>query len=97
MRLEWSGLIIGLITYLIIAIGHIIVIKGEYRFGVRIWFWFLFLGLASIAFSLLVSNKILSASLGILGFTFLWAIKELFEQRERVKKGLYPKNPERKN
>ena len=30
------------------------------------------------------------------GCSCLWSIKELFEQRERVRKGWFPENPKRK-
>ena len=53
-----TGIVIGIATFLIIGIFHPMVTKGEYYFGVKIW----------------------------------W----LFEQRERVAKGWFPKNPKRK-
>ena len=36
-----------------------------------------------------------SSMLSVLGFSCFWSIKELFEQRERVQKGWFPKNPRR--
>ena len=36
------------------------------------------------------------AILGIFGFSCLWSIRELFEQVERVEKGWFPRNPNRK-
>ena len=39
-----TGLAIGLGTFLIIGIFHPFVIKGEYYFGVRIWWLFLLSG-----------------------------------------------------
>lgn len=38
----------------------------------------------------------LSAMLAILGFSLLWIIRELFEQQERVRKGWFPRIPNRK-
>ena len=32
-----AGLVIGLCTFLVIGTFHPLVIKGEYYFGVRIW------------------------------------------------------------
>ena len=32
-----------------------------------------------------------------IGCSCLWSIKELFEQRERVRKGWFPENPKHKN
>ena len=33
--------------------------------------------------------------MGVLGASFLWSVKELFEQEKRVEKGWFPKNPNR--
>ena len=88
-----TGIIIGLCTFLIIGVFHPIVIKTEFYFGVKVWWIFLVAGIACIVCTLLVHNIILSALLGVLGFTCLWSIQELFEQRERVAKGWFPKGP----
>jgi hypothetical protein len=37
----------------------------------------------------------LSAFFAIMGFTYLWGIGEIIEQEERVRKGWFPKNPQR--
>ncbi len=86
-----TGLVIGLGTFLIIGLFHPLVIKGEYHFGVRIWWVFLVVGLVALAGSLLVDNIIVSVLLGVLGFTCLWGIHEVFHQRRRVEKGWFPK------
>ena len=90
-----TGVVIGLGTFLIIGLFHPLVIKGEYHFGVRVWWVFLVVGLASLAGSLLVENIIASVFLGVLGFTSLWGINEVFHQRRRVEKGWFPKKPGR--
>ena len=38
-----------------------------------------------------------SSGLGVFSFSSFWTIKELFEQRERVLKGWFPMNPQRKH
>lgn len=86
-----EGLVIGVCTFLIIGLFHPIVIKTEYWFGVRVWWVFLLLGIAGVVGSLLVSNVLMSALLGVFAFSSFWSIKELFEQRERVRKGWFPK------
>jgi len=91
-----TGIIIGVCTFLIIGIFHPIVIKSEYYFGVKCWWVYLIIGLICLAATLFVENIIISSLLGVLSFTLFWSIKEIFEQRERVKKGWYPKNPKRK-
>ena len=91
--MNFDGIIIGLISFLIIGLFHPIVIKGEYYFSKRIWPIFLVVGIVFLALSLYVDNSIFTASLVVIGFSCLWSIKEIFEQEERVKKGWYPKKP----
>ncbi len=93
--MNFEGLIIGVCTFLIIGLFHPIVIKTEYHFGVRVWWVFLLLGLAGVAGSLVVSSTLFSTLLGVFAFSSFWSIKELFEQRERVRKGWFPKKPKR--
>ena len=90
------GLIIGLSTFLIIGIFHPIVIKAEYHFGTRCWWWFLVAGLVMIVLTLWVDNVLVSALLGVTGFSCLWSILEVFQQEKRVKRGWFPRNPKRK-
>jgi len=95
---DWriGGLLIGVCTFLIIGLFHPIVIKAEYYLGVKSWWIFLVMGIAGIAVSVLVDNLFISALAGVFAFSSLWSIKEIFEQRERVRKGWFPKNPKRK-
>ena len=94
---QWhlEGLVVGLATFLIIGVFHPIVIKCEYYFGVRCWWWFLLLGIAMCALSVIVDDSVLSILSGVVAFSSFWTIKEIFEQRERVRKGWFPANPKR--
>lgn len=94
--MDYSGLIIGASTFLIIGIFHPIVIKAEYYLGVGCWWMFLVLGIAGVAASLLVDNMILSTLLGVFAFSSFWSILEVFQQKKRVEKGWFPANPKRK-
>lgn len=91
-----SGLFIGICTFLIIGIFHPIVVKAEYHWGTKCWWVFLLLGLLGVAASIFIENILLSSLLGVFAFSSFWTIKEIFEQKERVKKGWFPKNPKRK-
>lgn len=93
---SFEGIFIGLITFLIIGLFHPLVIKAEYYIGVRSWWIFLLIGIGSTVGSILISNHLLSVSLGVLAFSSFWSILEVFEQRERVRKGWFPANPKRK-
>ena len=90
-----QGLTIGICTFLIIGIFHPIVIKAEYYWGTRCWWLFLLLGIAGIVSSICIDRIFISSLLGVFAFSSFWAIKEIFEQEERVKKGWFPKNPKR--
>ncbi len=90
------GLAIGIATFLIIGIFHPICIKCEYYFGVKCWWWFLILGIAGISGSILVANVFWSTLLGVFAFSSFWTIGEIFEQRKRVERGWFPRNPKRK-
>ena len=92
----FTGIIIAIMTFFIIGIFHPIVIKTEYYFGTRPWWLFLVTGIVSVVGSLCVDNIILLSIFGVLGATLLWSIGELFEQKKRVEKGWFPKNPNKK-
>ena len=94
--MNWGGILLGTASFVIIGLFHPIVIKVEYYFGVRLWWIFLLAGIAFIVGSMLMANVIASSILGVLGASCLWSIGELFEQKQRVKKGWFPMNPKRK-
>lgn len=94
--MNFTGLIIGIATFLIIGLFHPIVIKAEYYLGTKCWWMFALAGIIFIVLSILIENIILSTILGIFGFSSFWSILELFEQKKRVEKGWFPKNPKRK-
>jgi hypothetical protein len=94
--MNWDGLILGLATFLIIGLFHPLIIKAEYHFGVRFWLVFLVAGILTSVASLLVEGTILSAVLGVFGFSCFWSIKEMFDQVKRVEEGRFPRNPKRR-
>lgn len=91
---NWEGLAVGLATFLIIGVFHPIVIKSEYYFGVRCWWCFLLAGIILCVASALTAG-VASVLLGVTAFSCFWSILEIFEQRERVRKGWFPANPGR--
>ena len=91
--MNFTGIIIGLATFLIIGVFHPIVIKAEYYLGTRCWWIFLLAGIIFGAISLLVSNIIISTLLGVTAFSSFWSILELIHQKERVRKGWFPEGP----
>lgn len=91
-----TGIAIGLATFLIIGLFHPLVIKGEYYFGVKCWWVFLLMGIVTIIASIWVEELLLSTLLAVWGASSFWSIGELFEQKKRVEKGWFPKNPKRR-
>ena len=91
-----GGLMLGICTFLIIGIFHPIVIKAEYYYGTRSWWFFLGLGILGLIACLWISDLFWSSLLGVFAFSCFWSIHEIFQQEERVRKGWFPKNPNRK-
>lgn len=93
---HFEGLFIGFCTFLIIGLFHPVVVKAEYYWGTKCWWFFLLMGMGAVVASIFVGDVVLASLLGVFAFSSFWTIKELFEQRERVRKGWFPKNPKRK-
>jgi len=74
---------------------HPIVIKTEYYWGTRPWILYLLVGICCCVAALFVANVYISSFLGVFRASALWGIGELFEQKKRVEKGWFPKNPKR--
>ena len=91
--MNFTGIIVGLATFLIIGLFHPIVIKAEYYLGTKCCWMFLIAGLIFGAVSILVDNLIGSTILGVTAFSSFWSILELKEQKERVRKGGFPAGP----
>ncbi len=95
--MHFEGILIGLATFITIGIFHPIVIKAEYYFGRRSWWAFLFVGIVFLIASLFTYNTIVSTLLGVVAFSSLWGIHEVFQQHKRVQRGWFPMNPKRKD
>ena len=95
--MNFTGIIIGVSAFLCIGFFHPVVIKAEYYFGTRCWWVFLLVALGYIAGSLAAKGVIASTVLGVVAFSSLWSILELFKQRRRVERGWFPKNPKRRD
>lgn len=92
----FTGIIIGVATFLIIGLFHPLVIKGEYYFGVKCWWVFALMGVVTLVASLMVEDVLWSTFLAVWGASSLWSIGELFEQRKRVEKGWFPRREKNK-
>lgn len=94
---QWhlEGLAVGLATFLIIGVFHPLVIKGEYYLGVKCWWIFAVAGVGMAVASVCLDG-VASILCGVTSFSCFWSILEVYEQRERVRKGWFPANPRRR-
>lgn len=95
--LHYSGLIVGLCTFLIIGLFHPLVIKGYYYFGLRCRIWFAAAGVVFALLSMVVPGFIAQVLCGVTAFSSFWSIKEVSEQRQRVFRGWFPAGPGHKS
>ena len=88
--MNFTGILVGLVTFLTIGVFHPIVIKAEYYWGKRCWWVFLVVGLITLGLSLLLDNVVLSTIVGVFSFSCFWSIHEIIEQEKRVERGWFP-------
>lgn len=95
--MNWSGILLGAASFILIGAFHPIVIKAEYYLGKKCWWMFAIAGFVCAIISFLIDGIVVSSIIGVLAFCFFWSILELFEQEKRVKRGWFPTNPNRKD
>lgn len=91
MYFNYYGVTIGLAMLIATGAGHIIVIKGQYHFGIKLLPVFLIIGILCLLLSIICKSALVSGILGIVAITFLWGILEIIKQKKRVEKGWFPK------
>ena len=84
--MNFSGILIGVLTFFLIGLFHPIVIYAEYYFGSRCWPVFLLVGILCMILSVRMQEILWSVSLGVLGVSCFWSIKELKEQKKEWQK-----------
>lgn len=94
--MNFFGLILGLATLVIIGLGFLWVIRGEYYLGYLWWPYIMGLGILIVIGSLFVVSVWGSALMGIFGASLIWGSTEFKEQAVRAEIGWYPFNPKRK-
>lgn len=91
--MNYFGLFLGLVTLLIIGLGFVWVIKGEYYLGYLWWPYIMGLGILIVISSLFIPSNWGSALMGAFGASLIWGSTELKEQAVRAESGWYPFNP----
>lgn len=90
------GLGLGIATLVIIGLGFVWVIRGEYVFGYLWWPYVMGLGVALAVVSLLIQSDWGSALLGAFGGSLIWGSTELKDQAVRAELGWYAFNPHKR-
>ena len=90
------GLLLGLTSLLIIGLGFVWAIRGEYYLGYLWWPYILGLGILILIGSLWIPSFWGSALTGIFGASLIWGSTELKDQAVRSEIGWYPYNPKGK-
>jgi hypothetical protein len=91
--MNFTGIIVGLATFLVIGFFHPIVVKAEYYLGTKSWWMFFVAGIVFCCLSLWVENLVASTILGVTAFSSFWSILEVIHQKRRVDKGWFPEGP----
>lgn len=94
VHLQFDGLAVGLVAFIIIGLFHPLVIKGEYYLGAhRCIPLFIMLGVLTAIASAACPHHTASAALGVVAFASFWSVKEVKQQQQRVDRGWFPLNP----
>ena len=67
--INFDGLLIGIVTFLIIGLFHPVVVKAEYYWGTKCWWIFLVLGILGVIASLFIDSVFVSAICGVFAFS----------------------------
>lgn len=91
--MNYKGIVIGIVAFLIIGVFHPIIVAVEYHWGAGMWPMFVVAGSLALLMSVLTRSTIGSSILGVLAFTLFWSVRELIVQEQRVERGWFPTNP----
>ncbi len=94
-NIQFTGPLMGLLSFLVIGIFHPVVVKLEYAYGKKSWGLLFVPGVFFIILSLFVST-IWSIISGVVGFSMIWSTIEIFKQHNRVLNKQAKPNPDRK-
>ena len=93
--MNWNGIVIGAAVFACIGVFHPLVIRWEYRWGRKVWWVFLVMGILCSVASLFIPSFVGSTITGAVAFSSFWSIHEVIKQEQRVLKGWFPENPAR--
>ena len=87
MKLQWSGLILALITFATIGLGHIMVRAFHAWWGTRPAIPFFLLSMLVMTAAFVTPDNLFSAALGVTAMTLFWDGVEIYRQEKRVHAG----------
>lgn len=85
-QMRFVGLVLALVTFGTIGIGHILVRRLQARFGTRPAMVFFVLGMLGLWASLISAADLVSAVLGITAITLIWDGVEIYRQEGRMRR-----------
>ncbi len=88
--MNFFGIAVGGLAFLLIGLGFVWVIRGERYFGYLWWPYVMLAGALLVGASLFAGNDWVSALLGAGGASLLWGATELKEQAIRAELGWFP-------
>ena len=94
--MNWSGVIVGVVTIVSIMAYHPLVIRTEYRWGSRAKWLFIALVVVHWLMQPTDARTVAEICLSVFAFASFWSAHEVKLQRQRVLKGRFPDNPNRK-
>jgi len=86
MTLQWAGVVLALVTFSAIGVGHSLVRWLQAHYGTRPAIPLFLMGGLVLAGSLVAASDLLSGILGISAITILWDGVEIYRQEKRMKK-----------
>ena len=90
--MNFFGFLVGLITFIVIGLGFVWVIRGERYLGYLWWPYFMALGIFLFIVSFFIQNNWGSVITGVIGGSFIWGSTEFKEQAIRAELGWFPFN-----
>lgn len=84
--LQPAGVVLAIVTFGTIGVGHVLVRRLHARFGTRPAFPLYVVGFLILVGSLILQSDLLSGVLGITAVTVLWDGLEMFRQEKRARR-----------
>ncbi len=85
MNLQWAGIVLAVVTFATIGLGHVMVRRFHARWGTRPAIPFFVLSAVVLAAALASASDLLSAVLGLTAITLFWDGVEIFRQEKRMR------------